>query len=453
MTDTRIESPRSGETRTSKAAQSMASARTAGATQQPEQGFSSLLASLDSVAISDVVAGEEMAEVEDQQEKLTLTTLRQEDEVLLTAQGDAPWMSLVGQIASLDLQGIVDLSLVKQTARLDAQGDVNLRQSVATDFLSGRGTITQLAHRQALDPTAAQAHAAVLPDSQSKQAVSNDASASIAMNIDNAASSPVPEAKVQLADDVASSAAMVDSDKASPRAEQLLPQRPMLAASQGVSLQGMTAVAPQTAEHLKELLRATRAESQSRGAEKTGNAAEGHDLLTAAAAIGGAMGAAGAGMQGQGQSASDLNQSAAHSHAAPSEREQEVSEQVAFWVHQKTQHAALSIEHQGKPIQVQVQLNGQEAHVRFAAGDEQARQWLAQGQDQLRELLQAQGLNLSGVSVGAEGAGQGQSQSDAGGRPPANAAVARVGVQGPATGNAAAGLVRSQASGSVDLFV
>lgn len=43
--------------------------------------------------------------------------------------------------------------------------------------------------------------------------------------------------------------------------------------------------------------------------------------------------------------------------------------------------------------------------MRFAAGDEQARQLLADGQAQLRELLQAQGLNLSGVSVDAGGAG------------------------------------------------
>jgi flagellar hook-length control protein FliK len=110
-------------------------------------------------------------------------------------------------------------------------------------------------------------------------------------------------------------------------------------------------------------------------------------------------------MQGGGQNSSDFGQSLAGQDAAPTEREQEVSEQVAFWVHQKTQNAALSIQHEGKAIQVQVQLNGQEAHVRFAAGDEQARQLLADGQAQLRELLQAQGLNLSGVSVDAGGAG------------------------------------------------
>jgi flagellar hook-length control protein FliK len=175
---------------------------------------------------------------------------------------------------------------------------------------------------------------------------------------------------------------------------------------QGISLQGMTAVQPQALEGLKDLLRAARSPQQDEAAPqgKTAAVQGGADLQAAAAAVGAAMGAASAGMQGGGQNSSDFGQSLAGQDAAPTEREQEVSEQVAFWVHQKTQNAALSIQHEGKAIQVQVQLNGQEAHVRFAAGDEQARQLLADGQAQLRELLQAQGLNLSGVSVDAGGA-------------------------------------------------
>lgn len=428
MTDTRIESPR-----TSKAVHAMASARTTGAAEQPAQGFSSLLASLDSFAAT----GLPQALAQDDAQTTTDTTassLNAQDQ-LLASQVHAPWMSLVGQ-----------------TARLDTQGDADLRQGVASDFLSGRGNSTLLAHRQALDPAAAQAHAAVLPDLEQKQPQVHDSNALNAINFDDSASAALTDKKAQTADSAAISAAMADIDKTAPRAEPVQPQRPAPAVSQGISLQGMTAVAPQTAEHLKELLRSAKSDSASVGAEKTGSAAGGSDLLAAAAGIGAAMGAASAGMQGQGQSASDLSQST-NPDAMPSEREQEVSEQVAFWVHQKTQNAALSIEHQGKPIQVQVQLNGQEAHVRFAAGDEQARQWLAQGQDQLRELLQAQGLNLSGVSVGADGAGQGQSQSETGGRQPANAAITRVGVQN-AVGNAGnIGPARSQAQGSVDLFV
>ena len=444
MTDTRIESPRSSEPRSTKAAQSMASARTAGAADQPEQGFSSLLASLDSFAatgLPQALAQDDAQTTTD----TTVSTLNAQDQ-LLSSQVHAPWMSLVGQ-----------------TARLDTQGDADLRQGVASDFLSGRGNSILLAHRQALDPMAAQAHAAVLPDSQSKQALVQNSNALDAMNFDDSATNALTDAKALAADDAALKSAddaLAASDKLALRADQALQQRAVPPASQGssqgINLQGMTAVTPQTAEHLKELLRAARSES-SAGAEKTGSAGSGHDLLAAAAAfggaIGGAIGAASAGMQGQGQSASDLSQSA-NPDAMPSEREQEVSEQVAFWVHQKTQNAALSIEHQGKPIQIQVQLNGQQAHVRFAAGDEEARQWLAQGQDQLRELLQAQGLNLSGVSVGADGAGQEQSQSDGRSRQPANAAITRVSVQ--STADAVGGNMspaRGQTQGSVDLFV
>ena len=66
--------------------------------------------------------------------------------------------------------------------------------------------------------------------------------------------------------------------------------------------------------------------------------------------------------------------------------------------------------------------------MRFAADDEQARQLLADGQSQLRELLEAQGLNLSGVSVDAGGAHQqgAGGQSDDGQR--AQARSARVAV-------------------------
>ena len=231
--------------------------------------------------------------------------------------------------------------------------------------------------------------------------------------------------------------------------------KPVLQSPQGISLQGMTAVQPQTLEGLKDLLRAARSPQQEEGAvNKAGGTQGPHDLLAAAAAVGAAMGAASAGMQGGGQNASDFGQNLAGQDAAPTEREQEVSEQVAFWVHQKTQNASVSIQHEGKPIQVQVQLNGQEAHVRFAADDAQARQLLADGQAQLRELLQSQGLSLSGVSVdaGAADSGSGRQSAD---QQPAQARTARVTVAADMAG--VAGTVASNATrntqSGVDLFV
>ena len=411
MAETRIDTPRSAEPRVAKAtAQTMTSVKSTLAAGDEVPAFSSLLAALDSFAATGLpqVA---LPPGEAQEEKTTLPGLAEQD-TLLVAQGHAPWMSLVGQ-----------------TARLDTQGDDDMRQGAATDFLSGRSNVTQLAHRQALqtgDVGAGGAHAAFMgKDLQSNQPQAQSIQAQVATNFDDAAL-PV---KADHSEQSQSALLAAADEPVAARAEQAA-QKLQAAGHQGVSLQGMTAVQPQTLEGLKDLLRAARPASLDEGgaAGKPGSSSGAHDLTGAAVAIGAAMGAAGAGMQGGGQNASDLGQSLSGQESAPAEREQEVSEQVAFWVHQKVQNASLSIQHEGKPIQVQVQLNGQEAHVRFAADDEQARQLLADGQSQLRELLEAQGLNLSGVSVDAGGAHQqgAGGQSDDGQR--AQARSARVAV-------------------------
>ena len=389
MAETRIDTPRSAESRVAKTtAQAMTSVKSTLAAGDEAPAFSSLLAALDSFAATGLpqVA---LPPGDAQEEKTTLPGLAEQD-TLLVAQGHAPWMSLVGQ-----------------TARLDTQGDDDMRQGAATDFLSGRSNVTQLAHRQALqtgDVGAGGAHAAFMgKDFQSNQPQSQSIQAQVATNFDDSALPANADHSEQ-----SQSALLATADEpVAARAEQVA-HKLQAAGHQGVSLQGMTAVQPQTLEGLKDLLRAARPSSLDEGsaASKVGSSIGSHDLLGAAVAIGGAMGAAGGGMQGGGQNSSDLGQNLSGQESAPAEREQEVSEQVAFWVHQKVQNASLSIQHEGKPIQVQVQLNGQEAHVRFAADDEQARHLLADSQSQLRELLQAQGLNLSGVSVDAGGAHQ-----------------------------------------------
>lgn len=390
MAETRIDTPRSAEPRVAKAtAQAMTAVKSTLAAGDEAPAFSSLLAALDSFAATGLpqVA---LPPGEAQDEKTTLPALAEQD-TLLVAQGHAPWMSLVGQ-----------------TARLDTQGDDDLRQGAATDFLSGRGNITQLAHRQALQTGdvgaagAGGAHAAFMAkDFQSNQPQAQSIQAQAATNFDGGA---LP-AKADHREPSQSVLLAAADEPVAARAEQVA-HKLQAAGHQGVSLQGMTAVQPQTLEGLKDLLRAARPASLDEGsaASKPCSSNGSHDLM--GAAVAGAMGAAGAGMQGGGQNSSDLGQNLSGQDSAPAEREQEVSEQVAFWVHQKVQNASLSIQHEGKPIQVQVQLNGQEAHVRFAADDEQARQLLADSQSQLRELLEAQGLNLSGVSVDAGGAHQ-----------------------------------------------
>lgn len=437
MADIRIESPRSADQRTAKLAGSSTS-QAKNAAGPTGQDFSSLLASLDSFVnmglpsaapMAGGVAGEKLAQPE-------LT----EQDALLAAGAHAPWMSLVGQ-----------------TARLDTQGDTDLRQGAATDFLSGRGSLAQLSHRQAVQAQEQGASAALenekfelnQPQSiagKAQSAINSDASVPLSKN----GSGQTHEAEqAAQALDLAEAVAEVKPEVAAHKAQAL----------QGVSLQGMTAMQPQVMEGLKDWLRAARSPLQDEEGmqAKPGAAQQSSEMQAAAAVVGAAMGAAGAGMQGGSQSGSDLPQNLAGQEAGPSEREQEVSEQVAFWVHQKTQNAALSIQHEGRPIQVQVQLQGQEAHVRFAADDEQARQLLADGQAQLRDLLQAQGLSLSGVSVDAGGSqGQSNTGAEGDGTARAQARVARVSVNAGDTTGAEAVVGRSAAqvsSKGVDLFV
>ncbi len=94
--------------------------------------------------------------------------------------------------------------------------------------------------------------------------------------------------------------------------------------------------------------------------------------------------------------------------------EDQIAEQVAYWVHQKTQNAELTIDRDGQPVEVSVSLTGNEAHVAFRSDQSQTRDMLDTSVAQLRELLRGEGLELAGVSIGQSGAGAG---GDASGRP------------------------------------
>lgn len=167
------------------------------------------------------------------------------------------------------------------------------------------------------------------------------------------------------------------------------------ALASGIALNGMAAVRPAEWRGLFERAR----EGGTGSAESAANGLHG-----VAAAVGAAHAGQSLGQQAAGHNGAALAQPDAQAQPGNStEREQQVSEQVAFWVHNKSQNASLSVEHEGKAIQVQVSLQGNEAHVRFGASESQAREWLGNGADQLRELLQAQGLQLAGVSVDAGG--------------------------------------------------
>lgn len=85
--------------------------------------------------------------------------------------------------------------------------------------------------------------------------------------------------------------------------------------------------------------------------------------------------------------------------------ENQVAEQVSYWVSQGVQNAELELDGLGEgAVQVSIALQGQEARVEFRADQAHVRQVLEDSMPQLRDLLAREGLVLSGVSVGASGA-------------------------------------------------
>ena len=129
----------------------------------------------------------------------------------------------------------------------------------------------------------------------------------------------------------------------------------------------------------------------------------------------------------------------------------QLSEQVAFWVQQKTQRAEMTIDRQGQPVQVQVAITGNEAHVTFRSNEQQTRDMLDASMAQLREMLEQQGLNLAGVTVQSGDAG---GQGAAPDRNPAGRPAPGRGEGVPQTAQVTVDLrARPDATRSVDLFV
>ncbi len=93
-------------------------------------------------------------------------------------------------------------------------------------------------------------------------------------------------------------------------------------------------------------------------------------------------------------------------------REDQVSEQVSYWINQKTQNAELTLNRDGQAVEVSVSLSGNEAHVTFRSDQPQTRELLDRSMAQLSDLLRSEGLVLSGMSVGTS-AGQREGAADA----------------------------------------
>ena len=58
-----------------------------------------------------------------------------------------------------------------------------------------------------------------------------------------------------------------------------------------------------------------------------------------------------------------------------------------------------------KPVEVSIRMQGNEAHIAFRSDELQARAALENASIHLKEMLQREGLVLSGVSVGTSGTG------------------------------------------------
>ncbi|MEN9436271.1 MAG: hypothetical protein RIR09_926 [Pseudomonadota bacterium] len=83
-----------------------------------------------------------------------------------------------------------------------------------------------------------------------------------------------------------------------------------------------------------------------------------------------------------------------------------VAEQVAYWISNDVQNAEMKLQGFGdSPVEVRISMVGNEAHVAFRTDEAQARDALENASAQLKDMLQRDGVILSGVSVGTSGSG------------------------------------------------
>lgn len=83
-----------------------------------------------------------------------------------------------------------------------------------------------------------------------------------------------------------------------------------------------------------------------------------------------------------------------------------VADQVSYWISQGIQNAELTFDGaDAQPVQVSISLSGNEAHVEFRTDQLETRDLLTGAAAHLKDLLQSEGMVLSGLSVGSSGAG------------------------------------------------
>ena len=84
--------------------------------------------------------------------------------------------------------------------------------------------------------------------------------------------------------------------------------------------------------------------------------------------------------------------------------EMQVAEQVTYWVSQNVQNAEMKLDGLGQsPVEVSISVQGNEAQISFRTDEAQARGVLEGAGAHLKDMLQREGMILTGVSVGSSG--------------------------------------------------
>jgi flagellar hook-length control protein FliK len=148
------------------------------------------------------------------------------------------------------------------------------------------------------------------------------------------------------------------------------------------------------------------------------------------------------------QSASSASSIAAPDPVTPTDTY--VAEKVAYWITNDVQNAEMKLDGIGdKPVEVSIRMQGNEAHISFRSDELQARAALENASVHLKDMLQREGLVLSGVSVGTSGTGDSGAQDRQSRQGARQSGV--VSVQ-PARTDRASGTGRVS-GGALDLFV
>jgi flagellar hook-length control protein FliK len=84
----------------------------------------------------------------------------------------------------------------------------------------------------------------------------------------------------------------------------------------------------------------------------------------------------------------------------------QVAEQVTYWVTQNVQNAEMKLDGLGaSPVEVSIHVQGNEAQISFRSDEAATRGVLEGAAAHLKDMLQREGMVLTGVSVGTSGSG------------------------------------------------